>query len=804
MEKIIERSIEEEMKQSYLDYAMSVIVGRALPNVNDGLKPVHRRVLYSMYELGVFHNKPFKKCARIVGDCLGKYHPHGDSAVYDALVRMAQPFSLRYPLVEGHGNFGSIDGDSPAAMRYTEARLSKISEEMLEDLEKETVEFIPNFDGSLKEPVELPSKFPNLLVNGSSGIAVGMATNIPPHNLNEICDAIVFVIDNPESEKEELLKIIKGPDFPTGASIKGISGIREYLMNGIGKVTIKSKTDIEEDKKKKKIIIKEIPYQVNKTKLVEDIASLVKNGTIHEISDLRDESNREGIRIVIELKQNTNEEIVLNKLYKHTQLQTTFGIQMLALDGQKPKIFNIRQLIDTYISYRDKIIQKKTNFELNKAENRLHIIQGLIIALKNIDEVIKIIKSSENIESARNQLITKFSISEEQSNAILDMKLQRLTQLEQEKLNQESSNLEQKISELKKILQSREERLNIIKNEIFDLKSKYGDERRTEIENSEEVEIEIEDLIPEKPWIVVVTNDDYLKRMNIDEFKVQRRGGKGILGAKTKEEDIIKKVFISSSKEHVLFFTNKGLVKKIKTYMIPEGTRTSKGKPLLNLIKLEEDEKVTSIFPVKDFENGYLIFLTKKGLIKKTSLKAFSNLRQTGIIAIKLRKNDQVIAVEYCNPDDDIMIFTKKGQAIKFSERRIRETGRNSYGVKGITLSEGDETVSLEIINENTNILTITSNGLGKITKAKEYRITNRGGKGIRNIRLNKGDHVIGTLKINNNEEILVFTEQGIVIRTKSIEIPTHGRNSKGVKVIRLNENDRVSSITNIQEQTEI
>ncbi|MDK2849478.1 MAG: gyrase subunit [Candidatus Woesearchaeota archaeon] len=800
MGRIVEQPIEEELRNSYLDYAMSVIIGRALPDVRDGLKPVHRRVLYSMHELGVTSSSAFKKSARIVGDCLGKYHPHGDSAVYDALVRMAQPFSLRYPLVEGQGNFGSIDGDSAAAMRYTEARISKIGEELLKDLEKDTVDFVPNFDGSLKEPVVLPTTIPQLLINGSSGIAVGMATNIPPHNINEVCDAIVETINNPNITILELSKIIRGPDFPTGATIINQKGIYDYFHTGYGKLILRSKAHFEEKKNKKLIVITEIPYQVNKSSLIEQIAELVKRGTIDGISNIRDESNKEGIRIVFELKQGVNEDIILNQLYKHSQLQVTFGVQLRALDGKRPKVFNIKQLIEKFIDFRKEVIKRRTAFDLKKAEDRLHIVEGLIIAQENLDDVVKLIRASESVEEAKSSLISRYSLTEIQAKAILEMRLQKLTKLERTKLKDEETKLKQTIEELRSILESEQKVLDIIKKETLEIKQRYGDERRTDFNFEEDVEIDFEDLIEDKPWVIMISNKDYIKRSDLEEYKVQRRGGKGVIGAKLRDEDNLKDIFIANSKDYLLVFTNKGRVKWLKVYQVPEGSRQSRGKPLTNLLKLDEDETAKAVIPLKELEEGFLVFATKKGLIKKTALKRFSTPRSTGIIAIKLREHDELIDVKLSKVGSWLFMFTKQGQAIRFNEAAVRETGRNSMGVKGITLQSNDEVVSLQVSNnESDSILTITSEGFGKRTEINEYRITNRGGKGIRNIKLSdKNGYVIGCEIVNDEDELLVVTLQGNVIRVNCSEIPVYGRNSSGVRIIRLSEGDKVISFSKI------
>ena len=799
MEKKIEKPIEQELKESYIDYAMSVIIGRALPNVKDGLKPVHRRVLFSMYELSLFHNKPFKKSARIVGDCLGKYHPHGDSAVYDALVRMSQPFSLRYPLINGQGNFGSIDGDSAAAMRYTEAKLSRIAEEMLEDLEKETVGFTNNFDESLKEPVVLPSKFPNLLVNGSSGIAVGMATSIPPHNLTEISKAIGFLIDNPNATINEITNIIKGPDFPTGAEIIGRKGILDYLHTGKGKAVIRSKIDLDDKGSKRKLIITEIPYMVNKTTLIEGIADQVKREVIRGISSIKDESNKEGIRIVLELKNDAKEQLVMNQLYKHTMLQTSMGIQLLVLDGQKPVVVNIKQMIEKFIEHRCEIIEKRTQFELSKAQSRIHILKGLIIALKHIDEVIKTIKASDNAEMAKASLISEYSLSEIQAGAILDMKLQRLTRLETEKIESEISELEKKVKEYKEILASRSKVLGIVKEETEEIEKKYGDKRRTAIFDGGIEEIEEEDLIEDKPWAVIISEDNYIKRTSLENYRLQRRGGRGLVGAKINEEDIVKDIFVASSKDYLLVFTSKGTVNWLKTYMVPESSRTSKGRPIASMIDIGKDEKISAVMPLRNLDDDFLIFSTKKGTVKKTATKYYSNPRKKGIIAIKLDNQDELISVKNCRHDSDIMIFTKKGVAVHFISKDVRAMGRNSAGVRGIRLEEGDHVISMAVCSPEEQIVTISSKGYGKRTEVSKYRLTRRGGKGVRNILLTeKNGDAVDCLNVIGDEEILVITAKGIIIRTNASDIPIYGRSSQGVRIIRLDEHDEVASFSKI------
>lgn len=794
MEKVVEKQIEQEVKSSFLDYAMSVIVDRALPDIRDGLKPVHRRILYGMHTMGMFHNKPYKKSARVVGEVLGKYHPHGDVAVYDSIVRMVQPFSLRYPLIDGQGNFGSVDGDSAAAMRYTEVRLAKIAEEILTDIDKNTVDFKPNFDNTLKEPEVLPAKLPNLLINGSSGIAVGMATNIPPHNIKEVIDAIVGVIDNPDIEIEDLMQIIKGPDFPTGGIIYGKEGIVDAYKTGRGRVVIRAKVSIETDKKNN-IIIEELPYQVNKARLIENIVELVKLKKIEGISDIRDESDKRGIRVFIKLKADANPNMVLNQLYAHTSLQTTFGVIMLALVDGVPKILNLKEIINEYLKYRENVVIRRTKYELRQAEKRAHILEGFVKALDNIDEVIQIIKKSENVETAKKRLIERFEFTEVQSDAILKMQLQRLTNLEREKIRKELAELKGVISKLKAILASREKIFQIIKEELLEIKEKYGDERRTEITYTTR-EIEEEDLIPEENVVVTLSNLGYIKKINIDEYRLQRRGGKGVIGMGTKEEDFTKAVFTCSTHDYILFFTNKGKVYWLKAYHIPTAGRTAKGRAIINLIQMERDEKISAAIPLSNFE-GYLFMATKNGTVKKTKLKDYSNPRKTGIIAIDLREEDELVNVVLTDGNKDIILSTKKGKCMKFSEKDVRPTGRNTMGVRGVRL-QNDTVVSLDIAEKGKTLFTITEGGYGKRTRMEEYPIHRRGGKGVINIRLKHGD-VVSSKCIDENDEILVITEKGIMIRIKAKDISIIGRNTQGVRVIRV-ENDSVVDIAKISD----
>ncbi|NOX71288.1 MAG: DNA gyrase subunit A [Candidatus Micrarchaeota archaeon] len=799
---IIDRVIESEMKESYLDYSMSVIVGRALPDVRDGLKPVHRRVLYAMWENGLLHNKPFRKSANVVGMCMAKYHPHGDAAIYDTLVRMAQDFSLRYPLVDGQGNFGSIDGDSAAAMRYTEARLSAIAEELLRDIEKKTVDFVPNFDGSTEEPSILPSKIPNLLINGSSGIAVGMATNIPPHNLNETVDGIIAAIDNPDITVRELMEHIKGPDFPTGGEIMGKGGIYRAYESGRGKIIVRGKTEIEEKGGKAAIIIKEIPYQVNKTALIETIVRLVKEKKIDGISNLRDESDKDGMRIVIEVKRDGNPDVILNNLYKHTQLQSSFGVIMLALVDNQPKVMGLKEIIDNFILHRRIVVRRRTQFELDKAEKRAHILEGLIIALDHIDEVIKLIKSSKDVPTAREGLMSNFGLTEIQANAILEMKLSRLTNMEQSKVRAELESLKNLIAELKAILADETKILGIIKEELNDVKEKYADERRTKINDSEEFEeIDDESLIDEEDVVITITEDDYIKRLPIEEYRIQNRGGKGIIGTKTKEGDIVSDVFVASTHSYILFFTNKGKVYWLKGYNIPDSGRYARGKAIVNILNLEEGETVKAFIPVREFEEGkYLVMVTKNGTVKKSSLMGYSRPRITGIRAINLREEDELREAFITEGHSDIMIATRNGLAIRFDESEAREIGRTGTGVRGIRLTPGDEVVGACKVDVTKSLLTITENGYGKRTDFSQYSTIHRGGKGVINIKTTqKNGKVVYIRPVYDTDEILVMTKKGQAIRIPADQISKIGRNTQGVRIMRLEEGDKVVSFTRIE-----
>ena len=787
-EQIKERLIEEEMRDNYIDYAMSVIVGRALPDVRDGLKPVHRRILYAMHELGLVHNKPSKKCARIVGEVLGKYHPHGDMAVYDSLARMAQNFSLRYPLITGQGNFGSVDGDSPAAMRYTEAKMSKIAEEILIDIEKNTVPFAPNFDNTLKEPLFLPSKLPNLLLNGSSGIAVGMATNIPPHNSSEIIDAVMSVIDNQNIPVDELLQIVKGPDFPTGALL-GTQGLREVYATGRGKLLIRARTEIDG----RRIIVTELPYQVNKAQLLENIAELIKGKQLEDISDLRDESEQD-IRIVIDLKRDANPDFVLKQLFKHTQLQITYGVIMLALVVNEPRILNLRELIGAYIDHRKNIVTRRTEFELQKAEHRVHLLTGLKVALKHIEPIIKLIKEAETVNDARDVLCKNFGLTDIQSNAILDMKLQRLTALEQDKLEQEYKELVELIIKLKDILGSEKGVINIIKKELQELKREYADERRTEIL---EIEGEDEELIREEDVVIIVTNSGYIKRLPLGVYKQQRRGGRGVITTEVKEEDVVKHIFVTSTNNYLLFFTNKGRVYWLKAHKIPEASRYAKGKAIINLVNIK-DEMINTVLPVADLNlERYVVMITKQGTIKKIRLDKFANPRKSGVQAIKLT-NDELVQTKLTNGKIKLMIATKNGFALRFDESDIRPMGRAAVGVRGIKL-RNDEVVGMEIAKDDAALLTVTENGFGKRTLITDYRVIRRGGHGVLNIKASeRNGMVVGIKTIMDDDEIMLISKKGITTRILARDIPCVGRHTKGVRLMKLEENDKLAKVTRV------
>ena len=797
--KILPVDISKEMKKSYIEYAMSVIVSRALPDVRDGLKPVHRRILYSMHELGLTPENGYRKCARIVGDVLGKYHPHGDSAVYDALVRMAQDFSIRYTLVDGHGNFGSVDGDSAAAMRYTEAKMNKITLEMLRDINKNTVDFVPNFDGEEKEPSVLPSRFPNLLVNGSAGIAVGMATNIPPHNLTEVINGVIMIIDNPEVTIDELMTSIKGPDFPTSGIIIGTSGIKDAYKTGRGKILVRARTEIEEVNGRNRILITEIPYQVNKSKLIENIADLVKNKKIDGISDIRDESDRDGMRVVIELKRDANPNVTLNQLYKHTRMQDTFGIIMLTLVNNEPKVLSLKQMLVYYLQFQEEVVTRRTQFNLDKAQARAHILEGLKIALDHIDAVINLIRSSKTTEIARKGLMAEFDLSEKQAQAILDMRLQRLTGLEREKIENEYNELMETIRHLKEILENKSILLSIIKDELIEIKNKYGDERKTEIQVSNS-DINIEDLIDEKEVVITLTHEGYIKRIPADTYSSQRRGGRGIQAMATKEDDFVEHIFITSTHSHILFFTNKGKVYKLKGYEIPEAGRTAKGTNLINLLPLDINEKIQAVIAFKEIDkDNYFIMATKNGLIKKTKIDQYTSIRRNGLNAINLKDEDELIQVRMTTGKSEIIIFTKNGYAIRFSEEDVRPTGRNTTGVKAITLRDSDIAVSMDIVDESQDVLVVSENGFGKRTPIDEYTIHRRGGKGMITYKVTeKTGLIVGARIVKDEDEIMLINSSNVAIRLNVSEISTTSRNTMGVTLMKTGEEQRVVAIAKI------
>jgi len=795
------RAIESEMKRAFIDYSMSVIMSRALPDIRDGLKPVHRRILYAMNDLGLIHEKPYKKSARIVGETLGKYHPHGDQAVYDSLVRMAQDFSLRYPLIDGQGNFGSVDGDSQAAMRYTEARMAKIAKFMLEDIDKETVDWSDNFDGSLKEPDVLPAKIPNLLINGSSGIAVGMATNMAPHNLSEIVDGTIEVIDNPEISTSDLMETITGPDFPTGGIIYGREGILSAYTTGRGLVRVRARTSIEGDEKKR-IIVSDLPYQVNKSNLLKHIAELVKNKKIEGISDLRDESDRRGMRIVIELKRDAIEDVVLNQLFEHTDFQSTFGILNLAIVDGEPKVLGLKEIIQNFIEYRVVIITRRSNYELKKAREKIHILEGLMIALKNIDKVIKIIRQSKQVQEAKEQLMKEFSLSEEQSKAILDMRLQKLTGMEIEGVEKDYNETKELIQQLEDLLADKQNILSEIKKELLELKNKFGDERRTEIVEGE-IGIEIEDLIPVQDVVITITDSGYIKRIPTETYRTQHRGGKGLIGMKTKEEDLVVDSFITSTHDYIMFFTNHGKAFWLKGYKIPEGSRHFKGKAIINLIpRLEEGEYVETAIPIPEFDDEhYLVFSTKRGIIKKTVLSAYKNVRVNGIRAVILDEDDELVSTKLSDGNQTIMIATSNGQACRFKEEEVRPMGRVTRGVIGIRLGKDDKVVSMAVVGEEGNLLTVTENGFGKRSPIENYRMTHRGSKGVRTIVTNKRNgKVLFVREASDEDEIMLTSKNGMMVRIPVKDIRIQGRNTMGVRIMRLNENDKVVSVSKIVE----
>lgn len=795
-EKIIERNIEEEMKTAYIDYAMSVIVSRALPDVRDGLKPVHRRILYSMHEDGITSDKGYRKCANTVGSVLGRYHPHGDASVYDAMVRMAQDFSMRYMLIDGHGNFGSIDGDGAAAMRYTEARMAKISEQMMADIEKNTVDFMPNYDDRLQEPTVLPAKIPTLLINGSSGIAVGMATNIPPHNLTEVINAIIKIIDEDNVTDEQLMAIVKGPDFPTGATILGREGIKSAYTTGRGKVLIRAEAEVEEmSGNRQRIIVSSLPYQVNKARLIENIAELAKDKKIEGISDIRDESDRQDrVRIVIELKRDARAQVILNQLYKHTQMQETFGIIMLALVDGEPKVLTLRECLDEYIKHRKQVVLRRTKFELDKAEARAHILEGLKIAIDNIDEVIKIIRGA--YDDAKERLMKRFKLSDIQSQAILDMQLKRLSGLQREKLDEEYDELMKLIAHLKEVLGSEKLVFDIIKTELLEMKDKFGDERLTKI-LAAEGEFEMEDLIQEEQTVVALTHFGYIKRMPIDTYKSQRRGGKGITGIATREEDFVIKIFTASTHDTILFFTNKGKLYKLRGYEIPEASRIAKGTAIVNLLNLEAGEKVSAIIPIQNFSEGkYLLMATGSGTIKKTSLKEYDSNRKTGLIGITLKEDDELIDVRLTDGEDNVVLVTKKGQSITFDEKDVRPVGRGAQGVIGIRLDKEDRVIGMEpiIVGGKATLLAITENGFGKRTEVEEYRVQNRGGRGVITYKVTpKTGEIVGIKIVTGDEDVLLITDTGTIIRLKVNEVSILGRSTQGVTLMRTNDGKVVS-----------
>ena len=801
--KIIERDIEAEMKTAYVDYAMSVIVSRALPDVRDGLKPVHRRILYSMYEDGITSDKPYRKCANTVGSVLGRYHPHGDSSVYDAMVRLAQDFSQRYTMIDGHGNFGSIDGDGAAAMRYTEARMEKIAEEMLVDIEKNTVDFMPNYDDRLQEPVVLPAKVPALLINGSSGIAVGMATNIPPHNLSEVVDGAIKVIDEDDVTNEDLMKIIKGPDFPTEGIILGREGIKDAYTTGRGKIAVRAEAEIEEMQgNKRRIIVSALPYQVNKARLIENIALLARDKRIEGISDIRDESDREHkVRIVIELKRDANAQVVLNQLYKNTQMQITFGVIMLALVNGEPKILTLKDCLLHYIDHRKTVVLRRTKFELDKAEARAHILEGLIIAIDNIDEVIQIIRSS--YDDAKERLMERFKLTEIQAQAILDMQLKRLSGLQREKLEEEYAELMKLIAQLKEILESDKLVYDIIKEELLEMKKKFGDERKTKIVAAEG-DIELDDLIKEEQVVIALTRFGYIKRAPIDTFKSQRRGGKGITGMTTRDQDFVKEIFTASSHDTLLFFTNKGKLYRLRGYEVPEAGRTAKGTAIVNLLSLDADEKVTAIMPIQNFADGkYLLFATKNGLIKKTALKEYDSTRKTGLQSINLKDGDEVIGVRLTDGEDNVVLVTRKGMCITFDEKDVRSVGRVSQGVIGMRLDPDDEVIGMEsiIAKSTATLLAITENGFGKRTELDEYRVQIRGGKGVITYKITpKTGELVGIKIVNDDDDIMMITDTGTIIRLNVKEVSVLGRSTQGVTLMRTNEG-KVVSVEKISEE---
>ena len=810
-DQIHDVDLKKTMESSYIDYAMSVIAQRALPDVRDGLKPVQRRVLYSMIELNNGPDKPHRKCARIVGDTMGKYHPHGDSSIYGALVNMAQDWSFRYPLVDGHGNFGSVDGDGAAAMRYTEARLSKISMEMLADIGKDTVDFVPNFDETEKEPTVLPSRFPNLLVNGTTGIAVGMATNIPPHNLREVINGVVKIIDNQVLEDrgtdiEELLTIVKGPDFPTGGTILGTAGINEAYRTGRGKVRVRAVTSIEPMQNgKNRIVVTELPYMVNKARLIEKIAELVRDKKIDGITDLRDESDRQGMRICIELRRDVNPNVVLNLLYKHTQLQDTFGVIMLALVDNQPKVLNLYEMLNYYLIHQEEVVTRRTKYDLNKAEERAHILQGLLTALDNIDEVINIIRSSKNTQEAKDRLMERFALTDVQAQAIVDMRLRALTGLEREKLENEYAELMERITELKAILADKKKLLGVIREEILLIADKYGDDRRTSI-GFDEYDISMEDLIPVTNTVITMTKLGYIKRMSLDNFRAQNRGGKGIKGMETIDDDYIEELLMTTSHHYLMFFTNTGRVYRMKAYEIPEASRTARGTAIINLLQLQPGEKFTAVIPIREYTEGHFLFMaTKKGIVKKTPITDYANVRKTGLAAINLREDDELIEVKKTDNNQDIFLVTKYGQCIRFKETDVRKTGRTSMGVIGMNLTDGDEVVGMQMESQGDSLMIVSEKGLGKCTLISEFTTQNRGGKGVKCYKITeKTGNIVGVKAVNHDNEIMLITTEGIIIRIKVADTALLGRITSGVKLINLDENVTVASIAKVRENKEL
>ncbi|MFB4325162.1 DNA gyrase subunit A [Paenibacillus sp. cl141a] len=794
--QIKDRDIGTEMRESFMDYAMSIIVSRALPDVRDGMKPVHRRILYAMSELGMAPDKPHKKSARIVGEVIGKYHPHGDSAVYESMVRMAQDFSMRYMLVDGHGNFGSIDGDMAAAMRYTEARLSKIAMEMLRDINKETIDFAPNYDGEEQEPVVLPARYPNLLVNGVSGIAVGMATNIPPHNLGEVIDGVQAMIRNPDITPMELMEYIQGPDFPTAGYILGREGIRQAYRTGRGSVTMRAKATIEENNNKARIVVHEIPYQVNKARLVEKIAELVREKRIDGITDLRDESDRNGMRIVIELRRDVNPNVVLNNLYKHTAMQSNFGINMLAIVNNEPKILNLRDVLFHYLEHQVSVIRRRTEFELKKAEARAHILEGLRVALDHLDEVIALIRASQTTEAAREGLMERFGLSHEQAQAILDMRLQRLTGLEREKIENEYQELLARIAELREILANEHLVLQIINDELQEIKERFADERRTEITVGEDSILD-EDLIPREEVIITITHTGYIKRLPANTYRSQKRGGRGVVGMDTKSEDFVEHLFVTNSHHYLMFFTDKGKAYRLKAYEIPELSRTARGTPIINLIQIEQGESINAVIPVENFDSdNYLFFATRQGVVKKTPLEDYVNIRKGGLIAINLREDDSLIEVKLTDGQQEIIMGTAQGMSIRFKESDVRSMGRSATGVKGITLDDNDEVIGMDVVDQELDILIVTTKGYGKRTPASDYRSQTRGGKGIKTINITEKNGPVVALKVVKSEEdLMIITASGTIIRTSMEGISTMGRYAQGVKLINIREDDAVGTV---------